>query len=221
MGDGSSRDGRFLGGILAGAGLLAAILALVRGALWWWRPAPQTYDLPQVWADAALLVGGLMLAVAGLFLHGRWLARARGAPATFLTIAEEARVLAAIREFESRTSGEIRVHLAGTVRDDILADAGRAFEQLGMTVTRERNGVLFFVATADRRFAVLGDVGIHEHVTDDFWNVVAREVEGHFQKGQFADGLVHGIARAGEALAKHFPPRPDDANELPDEISRS
>ncbi len=216
-----TRDGRRLGGILALAGLAAAVLAVVRGVLWWWRTTPQSYDLPRVWADAALLAGGLMLALAGLVLHGRWLARARHTPATFLTPAEEARVLEAIKKFEGRTSGEIRVHLAGAASEDVLGDARQVFERLGMTATRERNGVLFFVAAAERRFAVLGDAAIHERVPDDFWSSIAREVEGHFRRGQYADALIHGIERAGEALATFFPHRPDDVNELPDDISRS
>ncbi|MBP7148681.1 MAG: TPM domain-containing protein [Acidobacteria bacterium] len=133
---------------------------------------------------------------------------------------EEERVLAAMREFERRTSGEIRVHLAARITRDIMEEARTAFEKLGMTATAERNGVLFFVAVAERRFAVLGDRGIHAQVAPDFWDGVAAAVAERFARGRFADGLCEGIALAGESLAALFPRRPDDRNELPDRISR-
>lgn len=163
---------------------------------------------------------GLALVALGVWGRGRAISLARDTPVTFLTARDEALVLEAIARFETRTAGEIRVHLEAHVEGDLLAAARHAFEELGMTATRDRNGVLFFVATQDRRFAVLGDRGIDERVAKGFWDNVVAEVAARFRAGELGAGLVQGITLAGEALATHFPPRDDDRNELPDAISR-
>jgi len=87
-----------------------------------------------------------------------------------------------------------------------------------MTATRHRNGILFFIVPARRRFVVLGDEGIHAKVGQEFWERVAAAVSEHLRDGDFTLGLVHGIETVGEQLALHFPFDPAaDANELSDE----
>jgi uncharacterized membrane protein len=208
-----------LGRALLVGGTFLAVVGMVRGGLLFWKQ-PETWQPRDPWIDAALLVVGLLAALAGFVLHHHAVATARATPATFLDAGDEKRVLEAIRTFESRTSGEIRVHLCGAAVPDILGAARGTFEQLGMTATRERNGVLFFVDVPARRFAVLGDAGIHDRVGPGFWDAIARGVEARFRAGDYADGLAWGIGEAGTALATFFPHRPDDVNELPDEISR-
>jgi len=128
------------------------------------------------------------------------------------------RVVAAIAEAETKSSGEIRVHVHHrTVRDPIAAGR-KVFEKLGMTRTAEKNGVLVFVAPRSRNFAILGDTGIHERCGDDFWRASAAEMTEHFRKGDFSGGIVATIRKIGDALATHFPPRGERRNELPDEI---
>jgi uncharacterized membrane protein len=139
--------------------------------------------------------------------------------ADILDTAARDRVVRAIQAAERRTSGEIRVHLQRRIRGDVLAAAQRRFEQLGMTATAERNGVLFFVVTDDRQFAVLGDSGINARVPADFWSATVAAMAEHFRNQDLVTGLEAGITRAGEALAEYFPHRPDDRNELANEIS--
>ena len=131
---------------------------------------------------------------------------------------DHARVVAAIRAAEQRTSGEIRVLLARQEAPDAVAAAKGHFERLGMTQTAARNGVMIFLAPRSRTFAVIGDTGVHEKCGKTFWTELAAAMETHFRGGDFTAGLVHGIERAGELLAAHFPHQPDDKNELPDEI---
>ena len=131
------------------------------------------------------------------------------------------RVVAAIGAAEKRTSGEIRVLLAKHKAPDPVDTARRHFERLGMTKTAARNGVLIFLAPASRTFAVIGDTGVHEKCGDAFWEELARTMTERFKRGEFTGGLVHGIERAGELLAEHFPRRKDDVNELPDEIEEA
>jgi uncharacterized membrane protein len=129
------------------------------------------------------------------------------------------RIEAAIRSAERRTSGQIRVAVArfyfwGSVRR--AADA--AFARLRMNQTRRRNGVLLFVAPRLHQFAVIGDVGIHERVSDAFWGQVSLTLQTDFRGGDLTAGLLHAIDTIGDRLAEHFPPDPVGDNELPDRV---
>lgn len=139
----------------------------------------------------------------------------------FLGRLEHDRIVAAIRDAEGRSSGEIRVHVAAGEVDDVEAAARRQFESLGMTATALRNGILIYVAPRSQRFAILGDTGIHERCGPAFWKEMAAVMEADFREGRFTDGLVKGVARAGEALGEHFPRTPGaaDVNELPDQVT--
>jgi uncharacterized membrane protein len=213
------------GALNAGLALLVAgLLVSVAGFAWsWFAVGSGASGTWESWAGASrlpLLVAGLVIAAIGAIAYLRGLRTSHLTPATFLEPEDEERVLAAIRAFEKRTSGEIRVHLSDRVRGDVMQAAQRVFEELGMTATAERNGVLFFVAVPSRRFAVLGDSGIDDAVEEGFWSECVARVRERFAEERYADGLVEGIRMAGEKLAEVFPYREDDVNELDDSISR-
>ncbi len=128
------------------------------------------------------------------------------------------RVRRAIVAAERGTTGEIRVSVATFFWGSVRRNAERAFARLGMARTRERNGVLFFVVPSRRRFAVLGDEGIHARVGDDFWAAVSRALAADFRKGDFTEGLLRGIEEVGRRLAEHFPAGAENPNELPDAL---
>lgn len=134
---------------------------------------------------------------------------------SFLSKLDSERIVAAIAEAERKSSGEIRVHVTRRRPADLEERARRRFELLGMTRTAERNGVLFYIAPAARRFQVLGDSGIHEKCGADFWREIAGEMEEHFRKGEFTQGIVRGVEHVGEVLARHFPRSSGDRDELP------
>ena len=140
---------------------------------------------------------------------------------SFLRALDHDRIVAAIREAEARSRGEVRVHVTHRAVDDARRAAARQFEKLGMTKTAERNGVLVFVAPASRTFAVVGDTGIHEKCGPAFWKDVAAAMEADFRAGRYTDGILKGIARAGDELAAHFPRAPGgvDVDELPDDVT--
>jgi uncharacterized membrane protein len=136
-----------------------------------------------------------------------------------LRVVDQARVREAIREAETRTSGEVRVSVSRFFWGDVRKVAARAFARLGMTATRQRNGILFFIVPSRRRFAILGDEGIHAKVGQEFWEKAAAAVSERFREGDFTAGLVRGIEMVGEQLASHFPYDPTtDVNELPDDV---
>jgi uncharacterized membrane protein len=122
-----------------------------------------------------------------------------------LRVIDSDRVKAAIQKAERRTSGEICVSVSRLFWGNVEKAADRAFGRLGMTRTKDRNGVLFFVVPSRRRFVVLGDEGIHAKVGQDFWQRVANRVSEHFRHGDFTAGLLKGIEEVGEQLAAHFP----------------
>jgi len=125
----------------------------------------------------------------------------------------------ALREAEARSSGELRVSVAPFFWGDVRRAAERAFFRLGMTATRERNGVLFFVVPARRKLVVLGDASAHERVGQAFWDAVTSAVTERFRAGDFTQGLVLGIGLVGAELARHFPSKgAADVNELPDQV---
>ena len=129
------------------------------------------------------------------------------------------RVKRAIASAERASSGEVRVSVAPFFWGSVRRVAEKAFVRMGMTGTRDRNGILFFIVPARKKFAVLGDKGIHAKVSQDFWGSLASLMSGHFRKGEFTEGLVAAIEEAGRQLAAHFPCDPStDVNELPDDI---
>lgn len=140
-------------------------------------------------------------------------------PKNFFTDQQRKQIEDAIRTAEKNTSGEIRVHLESKCPDDVLDRCAYLFGKLGMHKTELRNGVLFYLATEDKKFAVIGDAGINSKVPGDFWDGIKEEMKAKFQAGDFVTGLSEGILRCGEQLKSHFPYQKDDVNELPDEIS--
>ncbi len=129
------------------------------------------------------------------------------------------RIEEALREAEKRTSGELRVSVAQFFWGNVEHAAERAFERLGMTATKDRNGILIFVVPSRKRFTILGDAGIHAKVGQSFWDELAGLLSKHFHESDFNGGLVAAIQRAGERLAEHFPHAGEkDVNELPDHV---
>ncbi|MGB7843869.1 MAG: TPM domain-containing protein [Salinimicrobium sp.] len=139
----------------------------------------------------------------------------------FLTEEEENEVVAAIQKAEKKTSGEIRVHIEKSSKDDIWKRAMEVFHLLKMDNTKEDNGVLIYVAIEDRNFVIYGDKGINNVVPRDFWETTKDEILAQFKKGEFKQGLINGILKAGDELQKHFPwDENTDENQLSDKISR-
>ena len=124
----------------------------------------------------------------------------------------------AIARAEARTSGEIRVSIAGFFVGSSRRLAERAFRRLGLHATRNRNGVLLLIAPARRQVVVLGDEAIHAHVGDAFWAEIAARVTTRFREEHYTQGVVEAVEAIGEALARHVPAEAANPNVLPDTI---
>ena len=137
----------------------------------------------------------------------------------FLSDRDKAAILVAISDAEAQTSGEIRLHVESRCKGDGLDRAAQGFGTLAMHKTALRNGVLFYLATEDRKFAILGDGGINAVVPEGFWNEVKDIVIVGLEAGNPAEGLASGIRLAGQQLSNHFPVKENDTNELSNDIS--
>ena len=138
---------------------------------------------------------------------------------TVFTQQEQEAIEEAIRISELETSGEIRVHIDTTCKGNVLDRAAEVFSKLEMHKTEQRNGVLFYLAQRDHKFAVIGDAGIHAQVSGNFWDEIKIKMQHKFRSGHFAEGLTEGIRMAGTQLKQHFPWHEADRNELSDKIS--
>lgn len=132
---------------------------------------------------------------------------------------KKAGIKRAIEVAEMETSGEIRVHIEEHCPKNLFDRAVDIFTRLEMHKTRQRNGVLFYVAVGDQKFVVIGDVGINTVVPENFWEEVRAVVLAHFREEKISEGIMEGISMAGEQLRTHFPYVKGDVNELSNEIS--
>ncbi len=138
----------------------------------------------------------------------------------FLTKQEEQEIVEAIQIAEKETSGEIRIHIEKRTSIAHFDRALEVFHELKMDETELKNGVLIYLAVKDKQFVICGDKGINDVVEKTFWDSTKEVMASHFKNGNFKQGLIDGITKAGEQLQKHFPFHEDDTNELSNEISK-
>ncbi|MCZ4245432.1 TPM domain-containing protein [Pedobacter punctiformis] len=131
---------------------------------------------------------------------------------------EQDKIAKAIADAENATSGEIRIAIDKHCEGNAYEKAIEYFTKLNMDKTAQRNGVLIYLAHADHKFAIIGDSGINRVVPDNFWETTKVAMNAHFANGNLADGIVAGVALAGEKLALFFPYQAGDINELPNDI---
>ena len=139
-----------------------------------------------------------------------------------LTIAQEAALVAAIRDAERGNRGEVRVHVEKRCPGgNALERARQIYHLLGMSGTQEDTAVLLYVALSDRKAAVFAGSGIHAAAKPDFWKSVVDAVAKGYARGAGEAGLVDAIGKIGELLREHLPGEDRSGNELPDEVTTS
>jgi uncharacterized membrane protein len=139
---------------------------------------------------------------------------------SFLSTEQKARIVNAIREAELQTSGEIRIHIeASCPAKEPVSRAIEVFNKQKMYDTKDKNGILIYVAHGDRKFAIYGDKGIHAQVAENYWSDTLAVLSDYFKKEQYEEGLSAVVLQIGEKLKQLFPYSANDKNELPNEIS--
>ncbi len=131
---------------------------------------------------------------------------------------EQQQITDAIASAERQTSGQLRVCIEKNCSEDPKHRAAHYFHKLGMQHTKHRHGVLIYLATVDRKFAIIGDKGINKAVPAGFWDKTKDAMLQHFKQGELVEGVVTGLKTAGEQMARYFPHHDGDQNQLPDDV---
>ncbi len=139
-------------------------------------------------------------------------------PRKFLSEAESARINSAIKDAESKTSGEIKLVMARHCWGNMKAKASKIFKEFGLDRTKERNCVLILFIVTNREFLIYGDQGIHEGVGQGFWDDIRDKMVAAFKEDKFGEGISRGVRLIGERLSQYFPYQRDDIDEISDEI---
>ncbi|ABR74413.1 hypothetical protein CBG46_10990 [Actinobacillus succinogenes] len=125
----------------------------------------------------------------------------------------------AIVRLEQQTSAELRVYIERHVQNiPVLDRTLQVFNELEMDKTQARNAVLIYIAHKDRQCAIIGDIGIHQFVGNEFWQQTTESMIARFKQEHYTDGVVQAIYRITKELAEHYPSHPDNVNELPNEV---
>lgn len=96
--------------------------------------------------------------------------------------------------------------------------ASREFLRRGITRTREKTGVLIYLALAEHHAEILADTGIADRVDAGIWADIVADLTAAIGSGRMTEGLIEAIRRTGAILAEHAPPRLDDVDELPNKV---
>lgn len=128
-----------------------------------------------------------------------------------------------IAEVEKLTRGEIRVSLKdhkGYLEEGMSSwdIALQEFYELGMDKTDEKTGVLILVIFRDHEFSIIADEGVNSKMFRDRWEELTEGIRNRFREGRYCEGMIYAIEEMGKVLAREFPVRENDTNELSNEI---
>jgi uncharacterized membrane protein len=144
-----------------------------------------------------------------------------GAVRRALPPAAMAAIEQAIARSETQHRGEVRfaVEAALDVSALVAGQSARAraievFSQLGVWDTEDNNGVLIYLLLADRDVEIVADRGINAVVGAHEWEAMCRAMEAALRRREFEPAVLVAIEAVTRLLARHFPPRAGDRNEL-------
>ncbi len=98
--------------------------------------------------------------------------------------------------------------------EEVMEAASVAFHEHGLSLTREQNAVLVYLSAFEHRVRIMADTGLAAKEMQADFDSVASELAGSMRQGRAAQGLCVAVRRLGGLAAAHYPPRPDDTNEL-------
>ena len=137
----------------------------------------------------------------------------------FFTEEQQKQMVEAIKKAESHTSGEVRVFIESKCTYvDPVDRAKEVFFSLNMEKTKDRNGVLLYLALDDRQLAIFADEGIYTRLGKEYWDAEVRKIITAFTKDDYTGGICAVVEDIGDSLKAEFPYESSDKNELPDDI---
>jgi uncharacterized membrane protein len=126
-----------------------------------------------------------------------------------------------ISEAEQNTTGEIRVHIDNSCEIDPYERGVQVFHELKMHETKERNGILIYLDFTHKKLAIIGDIGIHEKVGNEFWELTKVDLINEFKSSNFLQGVCNSVTLLSEKLSSYFPNTDSNTNELSNEVTTS
>lgn len=140
----------------------------------------------------------------------------------YLSDDELLRISNKIKDAEKTTAGEICVSIKekkSLIQSSSIYElAKKEFYKLNVNKTRDKTGILIFILLDKKQFYILADEGINEIVSENTWDVLKDKMQKMFREGNFCKGIIYGIDEVGSLLSKHFPIKPDDTNELSNQV---
>lgn len=129
----------------------------------------------------------------------------------------------AIGKSEKLHRGEVRFAVEDSL-DGMALFAGQSARERAIEVfsllrvwdTEENNGVLIYLLLADHDIEIVADRGINAKVSADEWESICHAMEAALRRGELGAAVVAGVEEVSRLLARHYPPRPGDRNELAD-----
>jgi len=92
------------------------------------------------------------------------------------------------------------------------------FRAVAQGRTRGKTGVLIYLSLDEHRAEIVADAAINEKVTPDVWGDAMAALIDHVREDRAAEGMAQAVCKVGAVLARHFPARGDNPNELPDRL---
>lgn len=141
----------------------------------------------------------------------------------YLTDDELLRISNKIKEAEKKTAGEIAVSIREyksffEMKKPLRELAEKEYVRLGINKTKEGTGVLIFLLLSERQFYILADDNINKLTGEHVWTDIKNLMQEKFVRGEFCKGILFGIDEIGKILARHFPIKPDDKNEISNRV---
>ena len=100
------------------------------------------------------------------------------------------------------------------LEEAVREGAVRAFYEKGLYRTRDETGILIYISLHERRVWILGDRGINGKIQPDFWGSLFSVLAQSIRDGRAGAVITSVIEKCGDELARHFPRKPDDTDEL-------
>jgi putative membrane protein len=104
------------------------------------------------------------------------------------------------------------------IEEAVRERAVRAFFEKKLYKTRDETGILIFISLLERKVWILGDRGIDKKVSHAAWKELVTELSLGIREKRACETLCSVISKIGVELARHFPRKDDDINELCDEV---
>ncbi len=107
---------------------------------------------------------------------------------------------------------------ASDMKEEVEEAAITSFYQKDINQTVDHTGILIYISLFEHNVRVVADKGINAKVDRELWQeIVGVIIRGIKSKGQAA-AIGAAVDRCAEILAAHFPLKPDDRNELGNEV---